>query len=328
MTAQDAIARMIGAYNGQREMAIRSTKLRFVVVLAILAIVVFVAMIASATNEDVYGILSYRGRRSGLPIFISGPLVILLIGWLWSRAVIDKVRLTLRSELFPVIFRHIEGFSFTNGKEAVALRKAPSKAFGYHDSKVFDDCIAGTYRGVPVEITEVRVTRRVLWRRGAKTVFEGVCLVFPLASAPVSQIVARPHKITRPIREKVLLLSRFVSIRSGVLDVDSQYDIFSTTPRESTSFISERIVPVLRWLLEAWPHGIASLSVADGHAFLLMPIKHDLFDLPEIHTPVSYAEHVAPIIGDVDVLMRTAYAVRRMLEQGADQRPIGRTLAA
>ncbi len=316
---RDPIAALIGDYNSRRDEAIRATKLRFAVVLAVLALVVFVSIILLATDERFYELITYSGRRRGFPLFISTPLLILLLGCLWSRGVTDKLRQKARKELFPHVFAHIDGFAFTNGLPAPSLEKMPRKTVGYHLFSQFDDCITGEYRDLPVEISEVRMKRPRMMSRGFKTVFAGVSLSFPFDAATGADIVVRPHSMVRSIRSKLLLGSRFASMESGLRDIDSGFDLYSTDPARSGPYVSEKIVLVLRWMAEAWPHGRCSLSIAEGRAFLLLPYERDLFELPEIHTPVDYARHIVPIIADVDVLMRTAYAVRDMLDQTTGQ---------
>lgn len=308
------ITALIKAYNGDRHAALQTRRKRFGIILAITAVVIVWIIYAMTEDGGARELLLLSGRRRRIPLFVIGPLAILVFGWLWAVRPERKLQRDLRACLFPLIFAHLDGFAYTNQLEPPVIRMMPRKVVGFHIYRFFDDCLAGLYRGVAVEISEVRLARRSFWFRGTVTLFRGLSIAFPLGDRPDSQIAVRPSRLARPIVDAALPLSRFTRIATGTRSFDSAFDVYAEAPDKVRNYVTQRILPAMQWMQEAWPHGRPRLSVAEGHAFLLLPVEDNYFELPPAGQHLDYGRHIIPIIEEVDVLMRTAWMVRAILD--------------
>ncbi len=106
----------------------------------------------------------------------------------------------------------------------------------------------------------------------------------------------------------------FEEIQSGIADLDNAYDFRSDNPDAARPLIVGRMAQALRWLGETWPSGQALVALRGSDAFLLLPMEKNYFELPGISTPVSYDEHVKPMIADLVTLLETAALVRQVGE--------------
>lgn len=297
----------IEAYETARAKAAKSVRWRVPLFLAILAVAVIV--VASMLNSLANPFEQWRSAPHVF-LYVAG-LVAAIFVFFWAMAPARQTQQDFRNRLFPTVFRFIEDFRYSRNQPPASFDRLPREMVGVFNRQTFDDVITGRYRGFPFELFEARLAQKA--DKSESVAFKGVGLAFEAASPfPGILIAGRKAGMVGGFFKNLFGGGSLEEIQSGVADLDNAYDFRTDNPDAAKPLIVGRLAQALKWLGETWPSGQALVALRGSDAFLLLPLEKDYFELPGISTPLSYDDHVRPMIADLVTLLETAALVRQV----------------
>jgi len=297
----------IEAYEAARAKAAKGVRWRVPVFLGILvAVVIIVAMLLNSLANP----FEQWSSAPHVFVYVAGFIAAIAAVY-WATAPARQTQQDFRNRLFPTIFRFIEDFRYAQNQPPASFDRLPREMVGSFNRQYFDDVISGRYRGFPFELFEARLEQKV--DKSERVAFKGVGLAFEAASPfPGVLIAGRKAGMVGGFFRNLFGGGSLEEIQSGVADLDNAYDFRTDNTGAAKPLIVGRLAQALRWLGETWPSGQALVALRGSDAFLLLPLDKDYFALPGISTPVSYEEHVKPMIADLVTLLETAALVRQV----------------
>lgn len=297
----------IEAYEEARAGAAKNVRWRIPLFLAILLGIVIVAAIILNSFAN-----PFEQWRSAPHVFLYvAGFILAIVVFFWATAPARQTQQDFRDRLFPTVFRFIEDFRYSQGDAPASFDRLPREMVGTFNRESFDDVITGRYRGFPFELFEARLARKV--DKSESVAFKGVGLAFEAASPfPGILIAGRKADVVGGFFKNLFGGGSLEEIQSGVADLDDAYDFRTDNTSAAKPLIAGRLAQALKWLGETWPSGQALVALRGSDAFLLLPLEKDYFELPSISTPLSYDQHVRPMIADLVTLLETAALVRQV----------------
>ncbi|MGE0280160.1 MAG: hypothetical protein AB7P20_06050 [Rhizobiaceae bacterium] len=296
----------IESYEAKRMRAAASVRWRVPLFLVVLAVLVYFAAVFLNRLAN-----PFEQWRSAPHVFLYvGGFVLAIFAFFWAMAPARQTQQDFRYRLFPTIFRFIEDFRYQQNEAPASFDRLPREMVGSFNRETFDDVITGRYRGFPFELFEARLAEKA--GKSENVTFKGVGLAFEAASPFPGILVAGRQAGMVGGFFRNLFGGSLEEIQSGVADLDNAYDFRTDNPDAAKPLIVGRLAQALKWLGETWPSGQALVALRGSDAFLLLPLEKDYFELPAISTPLSYDEHVRPMIADLVTLLETAALVRQV----------------
>lgn len=227
---------------------------------------------------------------------------------------------SFRQHLLPIIFGFVTGINYRNAAKPGSFDRLPREATGNFDRQEFDDVISGKYEGFPFEIYETHLTAKQIGANETATLFKGVVVAFEQVKPFPGLLVAtrRAGQISQ------FGGSEFAEIESGVPALDGLYEFRTDNADAARPLVAGRLAQALQWLGETWPDEPARIALQGNDGFLLLPLKRNFFELPDISTSLDYKLHVEPIVADMAALLATAALIRKVgAADDADVRDAG-----
>lgn len=215
-----------------------------------------------------------------------------------------------RKRLLPLIFGFIPGLRYSHAEEPQSFPAMPKAAIGSFDRQTFDDVVSGRYEDFDFELFEAHFYDRS--GPGETTAFQGVVVAFPtLAPFPGLLVATRKANQVSGFFGGWFGQRELDRVESGVAALDSNYDFRTDNAEAARPIVTGSLAQALQWLSEHWPDEPARVALSGQQGYLFLPQAKDFFALPSGAQPISYQQHVAPIIADLLSILASAALVRK-----------------
>lgn len=297
-----AIAGSINLYNNRRRELHERVRRRVVRVMAVYVIVWALLLF--------FCFAAVAGGGSAFPfglVFALGLLGLFALPKRLRRPA-AAMQQAFRDETLPGLFSFVDGVRYGHGSQPPSYRHLPRVAVGDYNAETFEDCISGTFEGMPFEICEARLSRRS-GKRGTTT-FKGVLVAFKAENPFPGVFVAAntPDGVRQPFFQGSLEgcgLTR--------LAAEQAYDLRTDNVPAAETLVGPQLKAALYALQAEWPDFPGRVAIAGEDGFVLIPTEKAFFDLPDTAQDLSYAAHVEPIVADLKRLLVTARRFRDAL---------------
>ncbi|WP_269283227.1 hypothetical protein [Sinorhizobium psoraleae] len=218
----------------------------------------------------------------------------------WAQHPVRRARQALRDRILPQIFGFVGAVAYSHGARPPFSHAFDSLKLALYDSDDYGDIITGVYEGTNFAVAELSL------RHGKTPVFRGVLLCVHLSKAFPGRLIGieRPSLPERFVR--VFTLDHWTVVPSGSPERDGAHEFRSDNPAAAKAVLRGSLLKALQHLSETWPAGTVRLGLASNDCFLLIPTKHDFFELPDIGEEIDCEQHVLRMIRELLVLLATA----------------------
>ncbi len=235
-----------------------------------------------------------------------------------ARSPARKLQQSFRERVLPTVFGFIQDVDYKHDQTPISFERMPRGIVDGFNRQRFDDVISGRYEDFPFELYEATLS---LGSGSSKSdLFRGVIVAFE-AIEPFPGLLVATRKTGKVVGFfRGLFASKTEELRSGVPDLDENYEFSTDNAEAARPLVTGRLAQALQWLGEAWPEQPARVALSGNAGFLLIPLKKNFFELPDVSQPLDYESHVAPMIADMVSLLATAALVRKVgaADEGAD----------
>ena len=223
-----------------------------------------------------------------------------------------KLQQSFRERVLPAVFGFIKDVGYKHGQTPISFERMPRGVVDGFNRQRFDDVVSGRYEDFPFELHE---TTLALGSGSSKTdIFKGVIVAFETIEPFPGVLVAtrKTAKVVGFFRGIFGGGGGLEELQSGVEALDQAYEFSTDNAEAARPLVTGRLAKALQWLGETWPEQPARVALSGSDGFLLIPLKKNFFELPDISQPLDYQRHVAPMIADMVSLLATASLVRKI----------------
>jgi hypothetical protein len=266
-----------------------------------------------------------------------------VVGMLWAWSKIDKTvwhRLERTQDaLLPAIFGFVDGFRFSQrGWPDVAgsLTRLDLVAFDVAD---YEDLIDGTVEGVSFSLCEAQLgIQKSSKRSSVVNQFRGLVLKVKLDTPFPGWLVARKKRFgglldaidkgfsAADSRDLVALSADDArdlwqvpgAISSGSRDLDHSHE-FVTDNLAAAAGVIDEVAKTIAFLSSSFDDDVVRLALSGDSCIVLLPSRHDFFELPNIYREMTEAK-IVPMLSDFVTLLEIARLLSRIGAAG-EQRP-------
>ncbi|MCA1440727.1 DUF3137 domain-containing protein [Ensifer sp. IC4062] len=218
----------------------------------------------------------------------------------WAERPVRRARQVLRDRILPRIFGFVGGVEYCHSGRPSFSAAFNSLKLALYDSDDYGDIITGVYEGTSFAVAELNL------RSGKTCVFRGVLLHVRLNRSFPGRLIGieRPNLTERFVR--VFTLDHWTVVPSGSPERDGTHEFRSDNPAAAKAALRGSLLKALQYLSETWPAGTVRLGLEGTDCFLLIPTKHDFFELPDIGEEIDCEQHVLRMVRELIVLLATA----------------------
>ncbi|MGE6784629.1 hypothetical protein ACQKGL_19130 [Ensifer adhaerens] len=275
---------------------------------------------------------------------LAGELMLLPLAgmvWAWSKintTVWHRLERT-QDVLLPAIFGFVDGFRFSQrGWPDVAgsLTRLDLVAFDVAD---YEDLIDGTVDGVSFSLCEARLgIQKSSKRSSVVNQFRGLVLKVKLDTPFPGWLVARKKRFgglldaidkgfsTADSRDLVALSANDArdlwqaqgAILSGQRDLDHSHE-FVTDNLAAAAGVIDEVARTIAFLSSSFDDDIVRLALSGDSCIVMLPSRHDFFELPNIYREMTEAK-IRPMLSDFVTLLEIATLLSR-IGAAAEQQP-------
>lgn len=227
-----------------------------------------------------------------------------LAGEIWAVHAPDRwYRRTYKERVLPLLASGLGNLTYRHASRERVASLGADWILPAYDSLQADDEIAGTHDGLPLEIIEVRLRRRV--NNKSRVVFDGLLVAVTLPRA----LTATTILVTdRGLWERMKAGWRRGSLERVHLEhaaLEERYDVFSTDQVEARALFTPAFMERLMALADASGFSVPG-AMAEGNTLVVALPKRlgtaDLFEPPPFWKPAGGA-----------VLVRLQHDIRKVL---------------
>lgn len=259
-------------------------------------------IIAGVLAAGAIFLFSVRGAITP-PVFIF-PGIILALIWGWTKQPIKKYKRRVKSEAFPEILKLLN----TNIQyaEAGSMQISELKATGLlpsYDRIKTEDYMLGTWRDVPFELMELRLTRRegTGKRSRTRTVFTGLIIRFAFHKT------FKGHTLLKADRGMLNALSGTFSlqrVKLEDLEFEKLFEVFSTDQVEARYLLTlsfmqrmQKLASKRRLLWE--DRGAMQAAFLNDQLTLALPSTRNRFEVGDVSNPNHLEKDLSQLLQDV-----------------------------
>ncbi|MBD9647291.1 hypothetical protein IB267_02875 [Ensifer sp. ENS09] len=260
----------------------------------------------------------------------AGPLMLLPLAgmvWAWSKigeTVWHRLERT-QDVLLPAIFGFVDGFRFRQRgwpDVAAALTRLDLVAFDVAD---YEDLIDGTVEGVCFSLCEAHLGLQKSSRRSSVVnQFRGLVLKVKLDTPFPGWLVARKKRFgglldaidkgfsAADSKDLIALSANDVrdlwqaqgAILSGRAVLDESHE-FVTDNLAAAAGVIDDVARTIAFLSSSFDDDVVRLALDGDSCILMLPSKHDFFELPNIYLEMTEAK-IMPMLSDFVTLLEIA----------------------
>ncbi len=293
--AIERLRRDIAAYEAERPAIARRVRRRTWVIMTLYAIVAAIGVVIA------WPVL-LRGTDDVLALSVLGVLVAGgIAAWFVARQPASALRAGFRDRLFPVVFGFVDDLKHFRSRAPDFFLLLPGELTGVYTSKSFDDGLSGRFDGSDFELCEAELVFQTS-NSPDKVAFRGVILSLILSRPFAGRLfgTSRIGGVAKWVRD-TFQANGLVEIASGNKVLDDAYEFRTSNPDAAGPLLTGPLQRAFEFALENWGGKAIRLGLVDDRCFLLLPTEQgrDLFELPDIDTPIDFNRHVAPIIEEL-----------------------------
>ncbi len=232
------------------------------------------------------------------------PPVVAAIGLgFWSIQPRQRYISTYKTQVLPVIAGTLGSFRYDESGKIDLGRLQGSTLLPRHDDYKSEDKFTGSYKGVDIELAEVKMTREQGSGKDRKTVtvFKGL---FALLSTH------KPVNGKTVIKRDAGAIANWLGEKFGGMDrvaledpaFEDRFEVYGSDQIEARYLLTPAFMERLTTLAGHMGDGRLQAAFYDDQLFVMVPHHKDLFEPPSIFTSVLKAPGVARIsreFGDV-----------------------------
>lgn len=227
-----------------------------------------------------------------------------LAGEIWAVHAPDRwYRRTYKERVLPLLASGLGSLTYRHASRERVASLGAEWILPPHDSLQADDEIAGTHDGLPLEIVEVRLRRRV--NKKSRVVFDGLLVAVTLPRALTATTIL--------VTDRGLWERAKAGWRRGGLErvhlehaaLEDRYDVYSTDQVEARALFTPAFMERLMALADASGFSLPG-AMAEGNTLVVAlpkrPGTADLFEPPPFWKPAGGA-----------ALVRLQHDIRKVL---------------
>ena len=273
------LAPTIRELNALRAEAIKEVKARSITRVPIGVVVAIVLWVLCQWNDDPPGAF-------GLVMFV---VLGALGGEMWAVHKPDReYRRVYKERVLPQLAAGVGNLTYRRASRERVAKFAAERILPSHDSVQADDEIAGTHDGLPIEIIEVRLRKRV--NKKTRVVFDGLLTAITLPRSLTGTTVVLTD---RGMWEQFKAQWRGDALEPVHLDdtaFEQRYDVYSTDQIEARALLTPAFME--RFMSLAASSGFALPgAMAEGNTLIVALPKRmgtaDLFEPPPYWKPAG-----------------------------------------
>jgi len=221
---------------------------------------------------------------------------IVLVGALFLYGTMQKnFETKLKQQIMPVLMNAFGNFLWTNIERIDTREIKESKIFSRFDKRDSDDNFFGTYRDMPIEISETHLyyeTRDSKGHTTTHTTFKG---------ALVSIGVGKNFTGHTVIRQRAFMLNRKVYDEVKLEDPEfgKKYFVDSNDQVEARFILTPAFMERFKHIAYSFGSSDPQCSFKDKKLLITLPTHKDLFALGDLNTPVTNTEPFQTLLGEL-----------------------------
>lgn len=189
----------------------------------------------------------------------------------------------LKSRIMPSLMKAFGNFTWTNSQVINTSEIRAAKLFSRFDDRSVDDNFYGTYRGMPIEISETKLTyetRDSKGRRQTYTTFKGVL---------VSIGVGKNFEGHTIIREREFLFNTkcYEEVKLEDTEFEKKFFVDANNQVEARYLLTTAFMERFKKMSNAFGAKCAECSFKDQKLLIALSTGKDLFALGNLNTPVN-----------------------------------------
>lgn len=189
----------------------------------------------------------------------------------------------LKSRIMPSLMKAFGDFTWTNSQVINTGEIRAAKIFSRFDDRSVDDNFYGTYRGMPIEISETKLTyetRDTKGRRHTYTTFKGVL---------ISIGVGKHFEGHTIIREREFLFNRkcYEEVKLEDPEFAKKFFVDANNQVEARYLLTTAFMERFKKMTNAFGAKCGECSFKDQKLLIALSTEKDLFSLGNLKTPVN-----------------------------------------
>ncbi len=172
-----------------------------------------------------------------------------------------------------------------------------------HDSKRLNDHIHGTYKGIPFNLAECKLTKTTRMgsgknsQRHTENVYHGilVSLKYPHSIAGKTLISSDSGFFMNFFKG----IQHGKKIELGHSDIDENYVIHTTFEEEARELLTPQRIEKIMALVKHIGHTALEIAFTDDHLLLSIKVDHDHFTLNNMQTPATCTATIGYLVEEL-----------------------------
>ena len=242
-----------------------------------------IAIPLAAVLTPIFGFLDYlllMLQRSSDDSAAGLTAIVLAALWFWVTSPKRQYAKAYKGEILPEIAQLFGDFTYDlKGKISMKIMK-PSGIIPNHTLYNSEDHFIGTYKGVSIDVAEIKLRRKS--GKSTVTVFNGLAVLLSGGTRPFTghTIIAKDKtKLGAWAKSKITGLKR-----ANLVDLEFErlFDVFTTDQTEARYLIDPVIMENLKTLQSEYNGDSLTASFYDEHVLILIASKTNHFEPAKI----------------------------------------------
>lgn len=202
----------------------------------------------------------------------------------------------LKQQILPLLMKAFGNFTWSTSKSIETSEIKASKIFSKFTSRSTDDNFYGTYRDMPIEISETELTyttRDSKGNRQTRTEFRGVLISIGVGKNFIGHTIVRTREFM--FNKKV-----YEEVKLEDPEFQKEYFVDSNDQVEARFLLTPAFMERFKNISTAFGTSEAQCSFKEGKILIALSCQGDLFKLGDLDTPVTdtaaYMEFLTEII--------------------------------
>lgn len=232
-----------------------------------------------------------------------------IVGWGWAEfALSDQYNRLYRDRMLPLIATRYGDITYTRAVAPDLSALTAEHVFGDYDTAVAQNRLAGTHRGLPVDIYELALTKGSGDDR--QTLFSGLMasVELPRSLRGTTAVIAEGDMFA-PARDWMSGRGR-LRVRIEDPEFEKAYQVYGTDQIAARALLTPAFIERFRAMATRSWAGRPLALVQDNRLTLAIPrIGDSLFAPPSFRAPAASREALARLYNDISEVLATADTV-------------------
>lgn len=220
-------------------------------------------------------------------IYLLPPVLVAVALGIWAIQPRQRYISTYKSKVLPVIAGTLGSFEYNESGKISESRLRGSTLLPHFDDYKSEDKFTGSYKGVGIELAEVKMTREQGSGKDRKTVtvFKGLFALLSTHKTVNGKTVIKRDAgaIANWLGEKFGGMER-IALEDPAFE--ERFEVYGTDQVEARYLLTPAFMERLTALATHMGDGRLQAAFYDEQLFVMVPNKKDLFEPPSIFTSV------------------------------------------